>query len=284
MDCRDVRRLADAFVSDQVLVETAQAIVAHLDGCAPCRAEVDGLRRLRSAVRSAVHHAPDLQVRPEFAATLAARLRETARQAAAEAPAGETRGPTAGPRRLPWARLAVAATVMLAVGGAVMTQQWAARAWTALVVAAAGDHRYCALDHQLDEAPIPLADAAERFGGLHRAIESVTLPATDAAGVPLEILDRHSCVFQGRRFVHLVFAYRDEVVSVLLTDDPRPPLPWVRGAAGAVGDAGAADGYSLASFTGGRHAAFVVAALGPGEVRTLAQAVAGPLTRAMAGV
>ena len=283
MDCRDVRRLADAFVSDQVLVETAQAIVAHLDGCAPCRAEVEGVRRLRSAVRSAVHHAPDLQLRPEFAATLAARLRETARQAA-EAPAGETPAPTAGPGRLPRAWLAVAATVLLAVGGAATTERWAARAWTALVVAAAGDHRYCALDHQLDEAPIPLADAAERFGGLHRAIESVTLPATDAAGVPLEILDRHSCIFAGRRFVHLVFAYRDEVVSVLLTDDPRPPLPWVRGAAGAVGDAGAADGFSLASFTGGRHAAFVVAALGPGEVRAVAQAVASPLSRAMAGV
>ena len=53
MGCRDVRDLAEAFVSDQVLDGTAQAITAHLDSCPRCSGEVADLRRLRTFVRKA---------------------------------------------------------------------------------------------------------------------------------------------------------------------------------------------------------------------------------------
>ena len=100
MECREVRELADAFVSDQVLVETAQAIVTHLDRCAACQAEVEGLRRLRASVRSAYLGSTDLSPRPEFVAAMSARLRSEA-DARASAP--------------PWRRtwLAIAATLNL---------------------------------------------------------------------------------------------------------------------------------------------------------------------------
>ena len=271
MDCRDVRRLADAYVSDQVLVETAQAVSAHLDHCPPCRAEVEGLRRLRASVRSAVQSATGTPMRAEFAAGLRDRLRdEAARQPAARSP-----------RRL-W--LALAASALLAVGAGVGVQQWGARAWTALVLAAAGDHQNCALTFKLAEDPIPLAEAAQRFGGAHALLEQMAMPAATAAGSPLEVLDRHSCLFAGQRFVHLVFRYKNEVVSVLVTDDPRPSLAAIgRAADGVLASVRTEGAFTLTSFTGGRHAAFVVSTLGAEDVREVAAAMAGPVTRALAG-
>jgi len=78
IECREVRQLAEAFVSEQLLVETTHAIVAHLERCPACRAEVAGLRRLRAAGRSAFTNAPDLAPRPEFLSTLTARLQTEA--------------------------------------------------------------------------------------------------------------------------------------------------------------------------------------------------------------
>ena len=271
MDCREVRRLADAYISDQLLVETAQAIGAHLDGCPSCRAEIEGLRRVRASIKSAVLNAPDLAARAEFTAALASRLREEAgRQDASRAP-----------RRL-W--LALAASAVLAVGAGLGVQQWSARAWTALLLAAAGDHQNCALTFKLAEDPIPLALAAQRFGGVHRLMEQVVVPAATASGGTLQVLDRHSCVFGGQRFVHIVLRYKQETVSVLVTEDPRPALiPWGRAADAVVASASTEGAFNLTSFRGGHHAAFVVSTLGQDDLLDVARAVSGPVAQALAG-
>lgn len=271
MECRDVRRLADAYLSDQLLVETSQAIATHLDTCPPCRAEIDGLRRLRASVRSAVHRATDEPLRPEFSAAMTERLRTQAEQAA-----------TAATGRRGW--LAAAASLLLAAVAGVGAQQWGARAWSALVLAAAGNHRNCALDFNLAEDPIALAEAARRFGGVHRRLERAALPAASAPGEAITEVERHSCEYAGQRFVHLVLAYKGETVSVLVPAEPRSRLASLGfGDDGVVGEIRREDGFTLTSFTGGRHVAFVVSTLGANDVRAVAQAVAGPITRAMTG-
>ena len=79
MECREARQLAEAFVSEQLLVETTRAIVAHLERCPACRAEVEGLRRARGATRVGVRcGAVDLAPRPEFAASSTSRLQAEA--------------------------------------------------------------------------------------------------------------------------------------------------------------------------------------------------------------
>ena len=141
MECREVRQLAEAFISEQLLVETTHAIVAHLDRCPACRAEVDGLRRLRAATRSAFANMPELTPRPEFLSVLTGRLQaESARQQPS--------------RWKPW--LALAASTLLVAGTGWAFREWSLTNLSTLLYAAVGDHRFCALDFKLAEAPITL--------------------------------------------------------------------------------------------------------------------------------
>ena len=75
MQCRDVRELADSFLSEQLLVETNHELLRHLDTCPDCRADIAGRRALRDGLRAAFARAEGLRPRPEFAAELLATLR-----------------------------------------------------------------------------------------------------------------------------------------------------------------------------------------------------------------
>ncbi len=75
MQCRDVRELADSFLSEQLLVETNHELVRHLETCPDCRADIAARRALRDRLRAAFTHADDLRPRPELAAELLTKLR-----------------------------------------------------------------------------------------------------------------------------------------------------------------------------------------------------------------
>ena len=135
---------------------------------------------------------------------------------------------------------------------------------SALMHAAVGDHRFCALTFKLAERPIPLDEAARRYGGVYRRLDTVE-PSTDTlSGGPLRIVERHSCVFDGRRFAHIVLRYKDTAVSLLVTDDPRPGVAWAPDFAMIdehPSPLPSADGFHVASFRGPRHVVFVVSSL-----------------------
>ena len=264
MECREVRQLAEAFVSEQLLVETTQAVVTHLDRCPACRAEVEGLRRLRAATRSALERAPDLRVRPEFAIELKSRLQaEAARQGAPRMP------------RRRW--LALAAS--LVVGAAWGWREWSASSVSALLHAAVGDHRFCALTFKLTERPIPLEEAARRYGEVYRVFETVEPSTTTLSGGPLRVLERHSCVFDERRFVHIVLGYKDEKVSLLVS-----ALPADGTSDATLSELPSTDGFHVVSFRGPRHAVFVVSSLNDKDMQEVARAMMEPVSRALASV
>jgi hypothetical protein len=135
---------------------------------------------------------------------------------------------------------------------------------------AAGDHQNCAVKFRLAERPIPLADAGRRYGAPYAALATFEPPTVDGR---LEMLERHACVYQGRRFGHVVFRYRGALTSLLVTDGPPPPAPQVE-----TDDAGRV----VASLPAGRFVAFVVADLDAGQVLGLAQSLASPLARHLA--
>ena len=265
MECREARQFAEAFVSEQLLVETTRAIVSHVEHCPACRAEIDGLRRVRGATKAAFDGAADLAISPAFVATLTTRLRSEA----------GGRGDSRWTRR---AWLPLAASLLLVLGAGLGWRQWSASSLFALLQDAVGDHQFCALTFKLAERPIPLEEAARRYGGVYRLLETVEPASAVLNGGPLRVAERHSCVFNGRRFAHIVLVYKDQPVSLLVADDPRPGEFW-----GTPSELPVTDGFHLASFAGSGHVVFVVSSLPAQEVQEVAQAMSGPVSRALSG-
>ncbi len=93
---------------------------------------------------------------------------------------------------------------------------------------AVGDHRNCALKFNLAEDPITLDEAAAHYGKYNKNLDkAVFAPLRKVFGEKntgkVEFLEAHSCVFDGRRFAHVVLRYRRKVISVLVTDTDLPP-------------------------------------------------------------
>jgi anti-sigma factor RsiW len=257
MDCRRVRELADSYLSEQLLVETNHEVLAHVETCAACRAELAMRRSMRDKLRSAFAGAEELQPRTDFAAELAERLRPTPRPVSRRAVVKSW-----------WA---VAASLVLATAGGLFVRESRSRSrLTALARLAAGDHQNCAIRFNLAERPIPLEEAGRRYGAPYLQLASFRVPTLDDR---TDIVDRHSCVYDGHRFGHVVLRHRDAIVSLLVTDGDRPDVPQLE-----------TQGVSpaIASLPAGRFVAFVVADLPDSDLLRIARVVAGPLATHLA--
>jgi hypothetical protein len=140
----------------------------------------------------------------------------------------------------------------------------------ALAREAAGDHQNCAVKFNLAERPIPLEEAGRRYGAPYTALATFALPPLDGA---LEPLDRHACVYQGRRFGHVVFRYRGSLTSLLVTEGAAAARPAL-----VSNDSGPV----VASLPAGPFLGFIVADLDPQDVLRLAQTLAEPLSQHLA--
>jgi anti-sigma factor RsiW len=257
MQCRDVRELADSFLSEQLLVETNHELLRHLDACPDCRLEIAGRRAMRDKLRAAFARADDLRPRPEFTTELSTLLRPSQ--------------PPISRRSMLQSWWALAAGLALAAGGGLFVRSSGSRSRLAtLAREAAGDHQNCAVKFNLAERPIRLEDAGRRYGAPYTALATFEPPAVNE---PLEILERHSCVYQGRRFGHVVFRYRGALTSLLITDGVPPATPELEPS-----DSGPA----VASLPAGRFLGFIVADLDRESVLRLAQTLAEPLSQHLA--
>jgi hypothetical protein len=89
---------------------------------------------------------------------------------------------------------------------------------------------------------------------------------------PADVLDRHSCVYDGRRFAHVVFRYGGHVVSLLVTSGSE--------AIGSSPEMLPPDGtLQVASFSVARHLVFVVSDLSAQDTSRFAAAMVGPVSR-----
>ena len=64
--CEKTRKHLDAYISNELMVETNYEVLRHIEGCPACAAEVDTRTRLRSRLKAAVNAQsvpPELQVR-----------------------------------------------------------------------------------------------------------------------------------------------------------------------------------------------------------------------------
>jgi hypothetical protein len=272
MNCRDIREVADTFLGQELQTETNHEILRHLETCPSCRTMVDARRRLRGALRTAFHRAPDLQPSAEFAERLRVELRAATMH--------RQRSWTLSSR---W--LGLAAGLVLAAGltTAILLNRSSAPA-QALARDAIGDHRNCALKFRLVRAPMPLEEAAQRFDRAYRLLLSAPPDDISTPEGPVRVVDRHACEYGAHRFGHVILQYRGHVVSLLLTANDRPIDAAVPAVAIPRVIGRPTDGLSVVSVDGVRHAVMLVGDLEKHELTQLAGIVSLPLVERLTGV
>jgi hypothetical protein len=266
MNCRDVQDIADSFLREELLTHTNRDILVHLGTCGPCRAEIEGRRRLRSALRVAINRTPELQPPADFGARLRSRLHNTSD----EPPAISA---------FPWLGVAAGIALAASLAGGIFLNRTMPPA-DALARDAIGDHWNCALKFRLIRRPVPLEEASKRFDGAFRVLLSVPPDDFSTPGGPARVVERHSCAYGARRFGHVVMQYRGRVVSLLVTVnapraespvEPDDPVPHLIGRP--------MNRLSVVSVTGSRHAVLLVSDLGSTELTQLSEFVSLPLTQ-----
>jgi Putative zinc-finger len=266
MQCREVRDLADSFLSEQLLVETNHEVLRHLEGCPACRAELASRRELRTAIRRAFIRNESLRISDEF--------RDRAVSCLRRATPGRT------PRRIVRRRwvIVVAVAVVLVIAAGV-GQFLRTRGIDLVARDALADHQNCAIQFRLAEKPISLEDAAARYDPSFRLLQDTPSDDWNTPIGPIRVVDRHSCVFQGRRFAHIVFQFQGQVVSLLITRSDSEAIESLRGIERVPLSAGlpSEDGFQVVSFDIPGHIVFLVGSLGEQQLRQVAHSLSGPL-------
>ena len=265
MQCREVRDLADSFLSEQLLVETNHEVLRHVEGCPACRGEFASLRELRTAIRRAFIHSESLGISDEFRDRVVSRLRAAATR--------KTLGRISTRR---WAiGLTIAAVLVIATG---VGQFLRTRGIDSIARDAVGDHQNCAVQFRLAEKPISVEDAAARYDPSFRLLLDTPSDDWNTPIGPMHVVDRHSCVFQGRRFAHIVLQLQGQVVSLLVTrrDSERQSVDGTERVPFPV-RLPAEDGLQVVSFDIPGHIVFVVGGVGEQQLRQVAESLSGPL-------
>lgn len=266
MQCRDVRDLADSFLSEQLLVETNHEVLRHLEGCPACRAELGSLRELRNAIRRGFIHDESLHISAEFRDRAVSHLRTAA--------SGKIS------RRMVMRRwviaLSVVSVLVIAAGVGLFLRT---RGTDSVARQAIGDHQNCAVQFRLAEKPISLEEAADRYDPSFRLLQDT--PSDDGSTPigPMHVVDRHSCVFQGRRFAHIVLQFQGHVVSLLVTRRGGEGVESLHGTGQVPRLVGLTsnDSVQVVSFDIPGHMVFLVGDLGEQQLRQLAQYLSDPL-------
>ena len=133
------------------------------------------------------------------------------------------------------------------------------------------------------EKPISLEEAAQRYGAAYRVLERLPPDDVMTAVGPAHVLERHACVYEGRRFAHIVFTYRGERVSLLVTAVDGSVTPALPGETlPHLTSPSRIDGMSVVSFRASRQVIFFAGDVVQNDLLMLAEAVGGPLYRGLA--
>ena len=264
MECREARDLLDSFLAEELLVETNHDLLRHLSGCPDCRADLGVRAGLRTRLKQAFERRADLQMRPEFAGDVAERLRASALA-------------RRGGWQVGWP-IAAAASVLLA---AAISLYFLGGGTSEIAAQAAGDHQNCAVKFALAERPISLEEAASRYDPAYARLRYTPPDDVSTGAGTLHVADRHSCVFENRRFGHVVFRLDQHLVSVLMTrDDSARTAP----SAGAqqLSWLPTTNGLSMGSYRTPGHVVYIVSDLEGQAFRQVAQSLAQPPVAARA--
>ncbi|HXG85117.1 MAG TPA: anti-sigma factor [Pyrinomonadaceae bacterium] len=308
MHCQEFREMMDSYLGDELLVETNHEVLRHLENCPACRNELAARRGLLTQMRSAVKSAPEMQLNQRFAVKLRNDLRERALRPSVWEKLKS--GSFSGSRLL--AATAACLLLMTLFGVVWFNQSSPAEniaavgenqtdkhlelsaptespvtqavkiAWRELTHSAVGDHKNCALHFRLEEEPITLKKAAEKYGKFNKDLDKTVIASlneifpekqTGKTSGKIQIFEAHSCVFQGRRFAHVILLYRNRRISVLVTEANFP----VETDEEIFSEA--TEGMLAARFRMARHAVFVISDLTATENVIIAQKLSPAIRR-----
>lgn len=271
--CERVRRHLDAYLSNELLVETTNDVLRHLESCQACSRELEARIRVRDALRRvALSQVPPEELR----GSIQRQLRQT------------QRGFFGASRQLTWA--VALAGLMVVVLGSVATEQWinvrrGRRMVAGVLALGVSDHLQCAIKgHNYPDVAKPPEQLRQQLGpqyaGLLQVVEQ-KLPG-------FEVLEAHICSIPGspRKYVHFITRGRGTLLSVILTRREGEELPNGRafraGASGGVNLYEAhLEGMNAAGFESKVYWGFVVSDLSPDTTMQIAHELAPPLKAAL---
>ncbi len=320
MECRRFRDIADSYLSEELLVETNHEVLRHLESCPTCRAELAARRQVRRVLRSAFANSEELKPSSDFRDRVQqyalARLAEQqplSRRVRVGRWLRRAVSPLAITHWGSWRWAVVAAMLLIVVGGGgfMLSQTWdsdgellaernsnptgtpSGRALMEVAPSATGDHRECALEGR-PEAVVALDEAGRKFDPVYTGLADAVRRDKTIVGKKLSagVVDGHSCVFQGRRFGHVMLkSATGRLVSVLVTNfavnQKSTGLARLTGRDGtrrvSACSSQNAD-FRVACFRAPHHAVFVVSDLLEQDNLALARAVAPSLQQHLAAL
>ena len=271
--CERTREQMDAYISNELLVETTAEVVKHLEGCEACRYELESRMRVRNALQRAVAR----ETPPEgLREAVHERLRNTQRR-----PFWAFRAPT-------WS-LALAGIAMVLIVAAVGLR-WARferanRMVTNVLTLGVSDHLHCAIrGHNYPEVANPPDVLRKKLGAQYATL----LPVVEKKLPGFQVLEAHICSVPGspREYVHFIARGQGTILSVILTKRDGETLPTGRLlVAKTFANVNFYEkqlrGMSVAGFQVGGYFGFVVSSLGRKEMGQLAERLAPALSTAL---
>jgi hypothetical protein len=217
--CEKYRRYFDAYLDNELLIETNQDVLQHLNSCVECTRILEGRARTKQLVRDAVTKE---QAPPELAAALRSRLRTE-------------RPGLFAPNTVRW-MMAAAAVLLLAIVVGLGSLQWArivqlggddgvfptltARAQELLRVGLI-DHVHCAILAQRWKQFVSFDEMKASADTQALGREFIDLvPAVEAKlGSEYKLVQGHRCVTNNRRYVHLILTgKKGAIVSLVIAE------------------------------------------------------------------
>jgi anti-sigma factor (TIGR02949 family) len=271
--CGRIRRQLDAYLSNELLVETTSDVLRHLESCEACSRELEAHTQVRDALRRAAAS----QVPPEeLRQSIQRELRKTQPSL------------LGGSRTLTWS--AALAGVLVVVLAGIATEEWirvlrGRRIVASVLAIGVADHVQCAIKgHNYPNVANPPDKLRRQLGPEYAGLLEVVQQKLPG----FEVLEAHICSIPNspRKYVHFITRGRGTILSVILTRREGAQFP--NGKAFRSGDSGGVNLYeahletmNAAGFESKGYLGFVVSDLSPALTMQIASDLAPPLKAAL---
>lgn len=275
--CKKIRAYMDSYLSNELLIETNHEVLKHLESCDSCSAELESRERAKRLLQRAGRQG---EAPPGLEEKIRRRIRETESK-----------------KRGQW-MLAAAAALALFVG------TWGVLQWRGanipsdesdmarsernarILEIGLGDHIHCALDAGFSKKRFSPDQMTQALGQEYAGIVSLV---NDRAPGDYEITAGHRCKYKGRRFVHLMLAKEEAVLSLVITRKDgeafsNDSLTAITEAAGGPVHRARLQDFEVTGFETRDHLAFVVSDLDREKNLLVASSLAPSLRGFLAGL